>query len=198
VKAVVIERPDDPTAVLYRTQPILGELMDAIHSDIPGQVRVLVTSPVTDKLGQRTVLIPQHSVILAMQSGKVAFGDQRLAMGQLEIQFPDGGIATLATSQLADRAGAAGVPADVNNHYGKLLLAAGISALLNVGTQAAVGNSTNYQPTFEQNMARDLGRSVQQTGEKVVNKQLEVPPTLEVPAGTPVTIQLMQNYRLVR
>lgn len=185
-------KPADPTRVLYRSQAISGLLLHALNSDIPGQVRIMVTRPVTDRFHQGHVLIPQHSILLGTQEGKPAFGQTRLAVTIEEMQFPDGTIVRLKGG-LADRSGALGAAGKVNNHYVKLGIGAVVSAALNIGTRGPFGNTTGFQPTLPQEYARDVGSNFSQVGQSIVDRSLNIPPTITLKAGTAVTIQLTEN-----
>jgi type IV secretion system protein VirB10 len=171
--------------VLYRSQAIAGLLLDALNSDIPGQVRIMVTRPVTDRLHQGHVLIPQHSLLLGTQAGTPAFGQTRLAVTIEELHFPDGTIVRLQ--------GGLGVRGTVNNHYVKLGIDAVLSAALTIGTRGPFGNTTGFQPTLPQEYARDVGSNFSQVGQSIVDRSLNIPPTITLTAGTPVTIQLTEN-----
>jgi type IV secretion system protein VirB10 len=185
-------KPLDPTKVLYRAQVIPGLLLQALNSDIPGQVRIMVTRPVTDRFHQGHVLIPQHSILLGTQDGRPAFGQTRVAVTIEEIQFPQGEIVRLQ-GQMADRSGALGSRGRVNNHYVKIGVGAILSAVLNIGTRGLTGSPQNYQPTLGQEFTRDVGTSVSRSGQSIVDKSLNIPPTITLKAGTEVTIQLAEN-----
>jgi type IV secretory pathway VirB10-like protein len=190
-------KPLDPTKVLYRAQVIPGLLLQALNSDIPGQVRIMVTRPVTDRFHQGHVLIPQHSILLGTQDGRPAFGQTRVAVTIEEIQFPQGEIVRLQ-GQMADRSGALGSRGKVNNHYVKIGVGAILSAVLNIGTRGLTGSPQNYQPTLGQEFTRDVGTSVSRSGQSIVDKSLNIPPTLTLKAGTEVTIQLSENLSFAR
>lgn len=185
-----------PALALYRTMTIHGMLMQDVNSSIPGQIQVRVTRPVMDELDQGITLIPQFSTLLGMQIGTPKAGDARLEITIDQVQFPDKTIIDLAKAKLADRGGAVGLSGNVDNHYGRVLLGAGISALLSIGARSAGGNTNGFQPTIEQDFARDIAGSVNQSGQKVVQQQLAIPPTITTPAGTPVTVQITENLSL--
>jgi type IV secretory pathway VirB10-like protein len=186
----------NPALALYRTMTIHGMLTQDVNSSIPGQIQVRVTRPVMDELGQGITLIPQFSTLLGLQVGTPKAGDARLEITIDQVQLPDKTIIDLAKAKLADRGGAVGLPGDVNNHYGRVLLGAGISAVLSIGARGAAGNTTGFQPTIQQDFARDVAGSVNQSGQRVVQQQIAIPPTITTPAGTPVTIQLTENISL--
>jgi type IV secretion system protein VirB10 len=147
---------------------------------------------VTDRFHQGHVLIPQHSILLGTQAGRPAFGQTRVAVTIEEIQFPQGEIVRLQ-GQMADRSGALGSRGTVNNHYVKIGVGAVLSAVLNIGTRGLTGSPQNYQPTLGQEFTQDIGASVNRSGQSIVDKSLNIPPTLTLKAGTAVTIQLSEN-----
>jgi type IV secretory pathway VirB10-like protein len=85
------------------------------------------------------------------------------------------------------------MPAKVNNHYGSVILGAGLSALLNIGTRAPFGSTSNFQQTLPQEFAQDTAQSLGQSAQGMVNRQLSVAPTLTVTYATPVTLQFGEN-----
>ena len=89
--------------------------------------------------------------------------------------------------------GAAGIPATVDNHYGALILGAGIQALLSIGTRAVAGSTTGFNPTLEQEFAQDVARSINRSGNQIVQRELQRSPTLTQDYGYPVTIQFSEN-----
>jgi len=190
------EKPADPTRVLYRSQTIPGLLLGAINSDIPGQIKILVTRDVTDKLGQGHVLIPQQAIVLGHQSGKAVYGQNRIQVDLEEMEFPDGTVLSFAKGGLADRSGAMGTAGHVQNHIGSLLAAAGVSAVLSVGIRSPFGNTQGFQATMPQQLTDAAGQSVSQSGQAIVQRELQRAPTITVPAGVEVTLSLLENLSL--
>jgi type IV secretion system protein VirB10 len=168
-------------------------LLDELNSDVPGQVRVKVTRPGLDKFQRGVVLIPQHSILLGTQDGQPVYGQSRLPVTLDQIERPDGTLVRLTKAKLADQAGAQGVTGKVNHHLGRVILGAELSALLSIGTRAPFGNTTNFQPTLPQEFAQDVGSSLNRSGQQIVQRELTVPPTIIVPAGTPVSLSLGDN-----
>jgi len=100
---------------------------------------------------------------------------------------------SLAKSKLTDKSGAVGGAGDVNNHYAKLGIAAVLSAVLNVGARSVAGNQTGFAPTIEQQTASDIGSSINRSGQSIVQRELQVSPTITIKAGTEVAVQLQEN-----
>jgi type IV secretory pathway VirB10-like protein len=185
--------PEDPSHVLYRSQTIHGQLLHAVNSDIPGQIKVLVIRPVEDRFGQGVTLIPQYTVMIGEQQGKPVYGTHRLDVSIVELDYPDGTIVGLGKSKLTDKSGAVGGAGTVNNHYGKLGVAAVLSAVLNVGARSVAGNQTGYAPTIEQQTAGEIGSSVNRSGQSIVQRELQISPMITLKAGEEVAVHLQEN-----
>ncbi len=192
IKQAAWERPEDPTKVLYSDQVIYGTTLGEINSSIPGHIRIMVTRPVTDILGQGRVIVPQHSLIIAKQEGRPGFGESRLRLAVEKIRFPDGTVVEVG-GQIADRSGAAGLGGKVNNHYVKIGAAAFLSAALTVGTRGAFGNTRSFQETLPQQFAREAGQDIAASGRSIIDRSLNIPPTITEEAGAQVTIQFEEN-----
>lgn len=190
--------PAEPAKTLYRSQTIPGRLLQALQSDLPGQVLVEVTVPIFSKDGQRE-LIPKGSLIIAQQIDIPRHGETRLGLRLDQIELPDGSIVELRAT-IGDERGTNGLTAQVNNHYGKLLAAAGISAILNIGVNQAVGTpgQGEFFRSAVQDAAQDVGQSVQRSAQGIVDRSLRIPPTLTRKALTFCTINLLENITFTR
>jgi type IV secretory pathway VirB10-like protein len=188
--------PVDPTRVLYASQVINGLLQHAVNSDQPGRILVTVTEEVTDKFAQGHVLLPQYTTLIAKQAGRPSYGQTSLPITVERAELPDGSVLALPGTQLGESGGSTGVQGQVNNHYGKLGLAAILTATLSIGSRSVGGNTQGYQPTLTQEFAKDIGGSVNRTGQQIIDRELNIPPTIMIPAGTPITVQLSENVSL--
>jgi type IV secretion system protein VirB10 len=192
VHAAQWTRPVDPTRVLYRSQSIHGLVLNTINSDIPGDVKIHVITPVTDRFAQGQVLIPQHAIVIGTQEGKTSFGQARLGIQLEQLEFPDGTIVTLK-GKVADKSGAVGAEGTVNNHYGRVILGAGISALLSIGSRAPFGSTEGFQSSLQQDFAKDASGGLNRSGQDILKRELLATPTITIPSGTEVSIQLQEN-----
>lgn len=190
-------QPDHPERILFRDQFIPGVLQDAANSDIPGQLRILVTRDVLDRGLSGQVLIPKLSTVMTTLTSQPAHGQTLLDITADQVIFPGGTrVLNLASTKLGEADGSTGVAANVNNHYGKLFLATGINAVLALGTQSLAGTPSNYYPNPAQQAARDASQQVSGDVRTIVQQQLKVPPTLKQWAGHEVTLHLSQNINL--
>ena len=191
--------PAEPLRTIYRSQTLHGQLLQAVHSDIPGQVKINLIVPVHDKFGYDTVILPAGTLIIAVQEGRVIYGATRLALKLEQLELPSGEVVELRAT-VGDDAAAGGMKGKVNNHYGKLLLGTGLSALLNIGVRTAVGTpgKNEFFRDPAQEAAEDVGQAVQRSATDILSRELQVRPTITIPAGTLCTLSLQENMQFNR
>jgi type IV secretion system protein TrbI len=197
IREAVWEKPSDGSKIWYRSQALVGQLAEAVVSSIGGQVVIRVTRDLEDKRLRGVVLVPQHSLIVAKQAAKPDFGHDRLALGVEQIELPDDSI-LVPKAQAYDQFGGAGVGGKVQNHYGRILFGATLSALLSVGTRIPTGNTTGFVPTIGQDVTQSISQDIAQTGRQVIQRELDRSPTITLPAGTPVRIHPNENISFTR
>jgi type IV secretory pathway VirB10-like protein len=191
--------PAEPLRTIYRSQTLHGQLLQALHSDIPGQVKINLIVPVLDKFGYNTVILPANTLIIAVQEGRVTYGATRLALKLEQLELPSGEVVELRAT-VGDDAGSNGMKGKVNNHYGKLILGTGLSALLNIGIKTAVGTPGKNEFFRDplQEAAEDVGQAVQRLATDMISRELQVRPTITIPAGTLCTLSLQENMQFNR
>lgn len=197
IPAATWAKPLRPTRVWYRDMPVRGLSLDAINSDVPGSIRIMVTSPLMDRFQSGEVLIEQFSTIVGRQEMKATYGQQRLDVTVEQVITPAGTVIALNKPKLGDVSGAAGLNSQVNNHYLQLGVAALLSAALSVGARVPAGSQSGYAPNLPQEFSGDIAASFNRSGQDIVKRELLRPPTLTAPAGSPVTLQLLENVSLM-
>jgi type IV secretory pathway VirB10-like protein len=192
IPRAVWAKPAQVDKVLYWDQPIIAEVQTAINSDIPGEVRFKVLRAVLDREMRGREIIPALTSMKGQQDGIAKFGQQRVNVAVSEMIFPDGTVVHLPQSRIADPSGAAGIPAEVDNHYGRLLMGLLFSVGFNVGTRVAAGQPSGEQYTIQQELAREAGQGANREAQRIV-EQFRVPPTLKAKAGDEVSLYASQN-----
>lgn len=200
-RAFLDSRNTAPTTSAFRPQPPAGRrvllaqtiipaaLLTAVSSDLPGPVSAQVTRNVYDSLTGRAVLIPQGARLIGTYDSQVALGQKRVLLAWDRVIFPDGRSLQLDRLVGADASGRSGLVDKTEAHWGAMGKAALLSSVLGVG--AALGSDDGSD------IARALRQGVQdtvnQTGQQVVRKQLDVQPTLSLRAGLPLTILVTRD-----
>ncbi|MDE2353332.1 MAG: TrbI/VirB10 family protein, partial [Alphaproteobacteria bacterium] len=92
-----------------------------------------------------------------------------------------------------DTQGYAGLSDEVDYHTWALLKGVALSTLLGVTTQVSVGNSNGDLITALRQSAED---SVNQAGQRITEKNLDVQPTLTVRPGWPLNVIVSRDLIL--
>lgn len=174
-----------------------------INSGQPGRVRARVTEDVYDTVTGCRLLIPAMTVVEGAYDSKVAIGQTRNLVVWNYMGFEDGSDLTLGGMQGYDSTGAAGIEADVDNHYLRLFGAAFGMSMVTAGVQLSVpptstGNTTQ---TPQQSIANALTQQYGQLGGQLLGKYLQVQPTLRNFSGerfmimVPLTIEFKKVWR---
>jgi len=190
----VWETPADPYRVLYMDQLVQAQLYTNINSDFPGTVQLKATEAVMDRWGHGHVIIPVDTTFIGQQQGQATYGQARLPVSITHAILPNGTTIKWAKSQAGDAMGASAIPAEVDNHYGKLILGVALQAVLNIGVRVPFGNpgAGQFQPNLGQEFAQEAAQGVNQAGQRFLS-QFQVRPTLTQYHGYPVTINFSEN-----
>ena len=181
-------RPPSPFVVQAGTV-IPAALITGIRSDLPGQITAQVTEAVFDTPTGRIRLIPQGARLIGTYDSQVAFGQSRVLLVWTRLIMPNGRSIVLQRQPGADLAGYSGLEDEVDNHWKELLGAAALSTLLAVGTEVTAGTDVNNtNSAIIQALRRGAGDSLNQTGQQVVRRNLNIQPTLIIRPGFPVRV----------
>jgi type IV secretion system protein VirB10 len=194
-RTVSAERLVDPPSpdVLQAGSVIPAALVTGLRSDLPGQITAQVTQNIYDSPTGRTLLIPQGSKLVGEYDSSIAFGQRRLLLAWTRLLLPDGRSITLERQPGTDAAGYAGLEDQVNNHWGQLFKVAILSTLLSVGSEAGTSQSEN---NLTQALRSGAANGFSQTGQQVVERQLNIQPTLTIRPGFPVRVIVTHDLLL--
>lgn len=181
---------------LKATAIIPATLITGINSDLPGPIIAQVREPVYDTVSGQHLLIPQGARLLASYDSMIAWGQERVLLCWQRIIFPNGSSINLGCMPAADLKGQAGLTDEVNEHWDRLLAAVGLSTVLSLGVQGAAGNTTGYQPTLAQSAARNAAQEVNSIGQGMVQRQLNIQPTITVRPGFGVNVIVTKDMIL--
>ena len=167
---------------------IPAALITGIRSDLPGQITAQVTENVFDSPTGRFLLVPQGTRLIGIYDSQVAFGQSRVLLVWTRLIMPNGRSIVLERQPGADTAGYAGLEDEVDNHWGALFKAALLSTLLGVGSELGSTTGTGSNSDVISALRRGSSDSLNQTGQKVVQQNLNIQPTLTVRPGFPVRV----------
>jgi type IV secretion system protein TrbI len=167
---------------------IPASLITGIRSDLPGQITAQVTENVYDSPTGRFLLIPQGTRLIGVYDSQVAFGQSRVLLVWTRLIMPNGRSIVLERQAGADTAGYSGLEDEVDNHWGALFKAALLSTLLGVGSELGSISGTGSNGDVITALRHGSSDSLNQTGQRVVQQNLNIQPTLTVRPGFPVRV----------
>jgi len=183
--------------VIYEGLTMDTILMNRLDGDAPGPVRGMVSSPVYSHDHQH-VLIPDGTVVLgeARKIGAAGFGQQRrMAIVFHRMIMPDGYSIDLDQFHGLDQVGEEGLNDKVNNHYFEIF---GTSIALGVISGAAqiAGGGGTITTSGSQALTTGAASSVSQSATTVLDRFIQIPPTITIREGHRVKVYFTQDMLL--
>lgn len=168
---------------------ISAALITGIRSDLPGQVTAQVTENVYDSPTGKYLLIPQGSKLIGVYDSQISFGQDRVLLVWTRLLMPNGRSIVLERQSGADTQGFAGLEDEVDYHWGRLFAAAALSTLLGVVSELGANNNDNA-------LRRGSTDTLNQAGQQVVRRNLNIQPTITVRPGFPVRVIVNRDLML--
>jgi type IV secretion system protein VirB10 len=178
--------------VLQAGAVIPAALITGIRSDLPGQITAQVTEHIYDSPTGRILLVPQGTRIIGQYDNAVQFGQRRVLLVWNRLIFPNGRSIVLERQPGADTQGYAGLEDGVDYHWWELAKAAGLSTLLSIGAELAIDDEDRLLRAIR-NGGQD---TINDAGQQIIRRQLNVPPTLTIRPGFPVRVIVTRDLVL--
>ncbi|PRD40748.1 conjugal transfer protein TraI [Phyllobacterium phragmitis] len=175
--------------ILQAGAVIPAALITGIRSDLPGQITAQVTENVYDSPTGSLLLIPQGTRIIGQYDDGVTFGQRRVLLVWNRLILPGGRSIVLERQPGADASGYAGLEDGVDYHWWDLMKAAGLSTLLGIGTELATDDEDRLIRAIRDG-AQD---TINQAGQQIIQRQLQVAPTLTIRPGFPVRVMVTRD-----
>ncbi len=192
-----LAQPLMPPASPYEIQAgtvIPGALVTGINSDLPGQIIGTVTQNVFDSVTGKYLLIPQGSRLLGRYSSVVGNGENRVLVAWQRLILPNGDSIVLDAMPGTNQEGQSGLHDRVNYHFAKLAQAAALSTAIAYGGNLAINpNSTS---TNQDVVGNTIAQEGSQIGQKIIDRQLNVQPTITIRPGWPFRVLVNEDMIL--
>lgn len=194
-RARKIERID---ALVPEGTLIPGILETAIVSDLPGQVRAIVSQDVYSFDGRR-VLIPTGTRLIGEYQSEITRGQTRIFVVWTRM-LRDDGVSVRLNSIGADSLGRAGLTGRVDKKFRERFGAAillsivggGASYLTGYGSQTAAGDNDDARHAEE--LAREtVARTFSDMANQALGDSLRIPPTISVSQGERIFVFVRQD-----
>jgi len=172
---------------------VRAALVTGLNSDLPGPVIAQVTEDVFDSASGRMLLIPRGSRLLGDYGNKVSFGQDRVLVTWSQLVLPDGRSVDLGGLPATDAQGYAGLHDRVDRHWGRVLAGSAVSLVLAAASR--LGERDDEEALLAA-LRQGGADAAEQVGSRLVDRSLDVQPTLAVRPGHPVRLVLTRELRL--
>jgi type IV secretory pathway VirB10-like protein len=186
-------RPGEMDYPIYEGTVLETVLNNRLDGYFSGPINCMLTTDVYSQNGAH-VLIPSGSRVLGEVKRVDTFGQQRLATVLHRLIMPDGYSVSLDQFKGLNQIGETGLRDKVNNHYLQLFgvsIAIGAIAGLAQSNANYGGNVTGTQ-AYEQGVSNSLS----QTSLHILDRYLNILPTLTIREGHRIKIYLTQDLML--
>jgi type IV secretory pathway VirB10-like protein len=162
-------------------------LLNRLDGQSTSSVECLVTNDIYSHDRQR-LLIPSGTKVLGEAKRVDTFGQTRLAVAFHRLIMPDGYSASLDQFKGMNQIGDTGLRDQVNNHYLKIFGAS--LAVGAIGGIAEAGSGGVLTQSGTQGIEQGVGQSLGQTSQRILDKFLNILPTVTIREGHRVKIYL--------
>jgi type IV secretion system protein VirB10 len=175
------------TYILFEGTILESVLINRLDGQFVGPVECLLTNDVYSHDRQH-LLIPAGTKILGETRRVEAFGQTRLAVAFHRLIMPDGYSINLDQFKGLNQIGDAGLRDQVNNHYLRIFGASlAIGAL---GAVAEAGAGGTFNASGADLMRQGFAQSMAQSSERILDKFLNILPTVTIREGHRVKVYL--------
>lgn len=192
-------RSPDSEYMLLAGHVIPGTLISGINSSIPGPIISQVSRPVFDTVTGQHLLIPQGAKIFGEYENKVIFGQKRVLVAWQRIQLPSGKTIDIGAMPGTSGSGSAGFQDKTDAHLIRTLGSAVLMSAITAGvtvTQNPMGAGRRQERDAAQTLSAALGQQLGQASMKLLEKNLNVAPTLRIRPGFEFNIIVTKDIRL--
>jgi type IV secretion system protein VirB10 len=193
------QRPAAPASrdrkeyVLFEGAVLETLLINRLDGTFAGFVSCLLSTNVYSQDRQH-LLIPAGSKILGEASKVDSFGQTRLAVAFHRLIMPDGYALNLDQFKGLDQQGATALSDKVNNHYVKIF---GASLAIGVlGGVAQLGTGSVLNSDSSDRIREGFGVGMANAGEHILDRFLNILPTVTIREGTRIKIFLSNDLLL--
>jgi type IV secretory pathway VirB10-like protein len=191
---VRVQVPETPF-VLQAGTIIPAALVTGIDSELPGAVVGQVTRDVYDSRSQYHVLVPKGSRLIGEYDDQIAYGQNRALVAWTRIVFPDGRSVALPGLDAKDLRGYSGLRGRVDRHFAQTFGSAVLLATVGAGAQLALpdGGGRDFAQSPQEVIAGQIALELSRVASKVVERGLDVQPTLRIAPGHRFTVFLARD-----
>lgn len=169
--------------------------MTAVNSDLPGSVVGIVTTNIYDSARGRYLLIPQGARLVGHYDHHVLNGQNRILMIWQRLVLPNGDSMVIDPMPGTDSTGVSGMADRVDYHIAQLARATLLSTLVALGGNLAADTTRSEGQAAI--AAQTLAQQASRVGQRIVDRELDVKPTITIRSGMPFNVLVVKDLELV-
>jgi type IV secretory pathway VirB10-like protein len=160
-------------------------LEQALNSDLPGELKALVSSNVYDTASGRFLLIPQGSRLVGVYNSRIGYGQDGVQVTWDRVIYPDGSSLDLSGMIGQDAHGFSGFRDKVDRHYTRLIGFAVLTSLFAAASELSQNQNRSLltYPSPAQVAGNAVGQQASDLGAQITRRNLNVQPTIKVAVG---------------
>lgn len=181
---------------IWQGTMIEATLTSELNTDLPGEITARVAKNVYSSQDGRFLLIPQNSILYGTYNSSISYAQNRVQVGWHTLIRPDGYKINLGNMNASDAKGASGLKGFVNDHplaYLKAIGLMSVFSIVNSEFQNTMGQTDNE---YVQNIVANTQQITNELGEKLIDRAMNVQPTIKIKAGTKINIVANQTLTL--
>jgi type IV secretion system protein TrbI len=172
---------------------LAASLVTGLNSDLPGIAIAQITENVFDTVTGEHLLIPQGARLMGKYDSVIAFGQRRALVLWNRIILPNGDSVAIDNLPAVDGAGYAGLEDDVDMHSWQVLKGIGLATVFGISSELTLGDNGD---TIVQALRQSVQTNTSQAGQHMVERELDVQPTITVRPGWPLRVIVAKDLVL--
>lgn len=178
-----------------------GTIFDAtltseISTDLPGECTAVITKNIYSSQDGRYLLIPQNSKLLGSYNSSISYSQSRVQVGWHTLIRPDGYMVNIGNFNATDKKGASGLKGRINDHPWAYLKAIALMSAVNIVNSELQATSAASTNEYVQNIMANSQEVATTFGQKLIDRAMDVQPTINIKAGTIINIVANTNLEL--
>lgn len=171
-------------------------LTSELNTDLPGEITARVAKNIYSSQDGRFLLIPQNSVLYGTYNSSISYSQSRVQVGWHTLIRPDGYQIQLGNMNGTDAKGASGLKGFVNDHPMAYLKAIGLMSVFSIVNSEFEASMGNTQNQYVQNIIANSQQVTMELADKLIDRAMNVQPTIKIKSGTKINIVVNQNLTL--
>jgi type IV secretory pathway VirB10-like protein len=189
-----LRRPQTKYTLLESTL-IPATLLTPVNSELPGNIIAIIDRNVYDSIRLKYILIPKGTKIIGSYNNKIVVNQKKMLMSWDRLIFPDGRSMRLPALNTYDQKGASGLGGEVNNHFLQTFAQSAMLSIIGAATAVTTqprrgGSIFSRNQSLSQIAARRVANQFNNIANKVLQRNLNRPPTIHIDQGTRFNIFL--------